>query len=105
MSKHTWNYADAAVARTGLMICTACRKGIETGEFRYRETDDAYLPQHRSCSANDPEWAKIDALNTVRAERDREFVKACAAFKAKWGVSDLDDYLDDAGREALKGQP
>jgi len=64
--RYRWNYADAATSRVGLMICTACRKPIGTGLFRYRETDDAYLPQHQACCEADPKWAAIDAASEAK---------------------------------------
>lgn len=42
------------------MICTDCQKPITSGDFRYRETDDAYKPQHRACSESDPGWETYD---------------------------------------------
>lgn len=59
MSK--WSYANAATSTHGTMICTACRKPVESGEYRVRETRDAYKVQHRACSADDPAWAARDS--------------------------------------------
>jgi hypothetical protein len=42
------------------MICTACRQPIAEGDFRYRQNDDGFLPQHRACSLDDIEWKRID---------------------------------------------
>lgn len=63
-----WTYTNAAVCTVSDMICTACRKPIERGQYRYRETDDAYLPQHRACSTSDPAWAKIPHTTGLREE-------------------------------------
>lgn len=71
MGKKDWCYSDASDTQVGLMICTACRKKIESGEFRYRETEEAYLPQHRSCCADDPGWKAVDEA-TAAFERDRD---------------------------------
>lgn len=59
MAKH-WEYTQTP-NQVGLMVCTACQRNITEGQFRYRETDDAYLPQHRACSADDPKWAQLDS--------------------------------------------
>ena len=56
-----WYYSDASYCKVGSMVCTHCKKKIAEGEFRYRETPDEYLPQHRDCSESDPNWAKMDA--------------------------------------------
>lgn len=85
-----WEYSDAAFNKCGLMICTACRKKIASGQFRYRETDEAYLSQHRECSSDDPQWAKIDAEASKRFEQRRQ--AAYAAFVAEFGLpNDLID--------------
>lgn len=55
-----WSYAQTPGTRVGLMICTGCNKPITDGDFRYRETEEAYLPQHRACCASDPHWGEVD---------------------------------------------
>lgn len=67
MAKH-WDYADAATSTTGLMVCTACRKKITEGQYRYRETEAEYLTQHRACCTADPMWAKMDKAEAARVE-------------------------------------
>jgi hypothetical protein len=68
-AKHRWYYADANGCRVGTMICTACRKPIESGLFRYRETERADLPAHRACTEFDPQWAVIDQCATESEAR------------------------------------
>jgi hypothetical protein len=89
-----WNYTDAAGQQVSDMICTACHRKIVDGEYRFRETDDAYLPQHRACSAADPQWARID---DKRRQRDRFFARrkdALQAFVNEFGAPD-DDLIDE----------
>lgn len=72
-NKFRWMYADRANRSVGTMICTHCQKPIKSGEYRYRETEDAYLPQHRACSEADPKWAELDKERAALAkEQARE---------------------------------
>lgn len=89
-----WNYSHAEICRVGTMICTACRQKINDGMFRYRETDDAYLPQHKACCADDPEWAHIE---TRRQKQEAYFVRrkdALQAFINEYGAPD-DELIDE----------
>lgn len=87
-----WNYASSN-QRVGLMICTACQKPIAEadGDFRFRETDDAYLPQHRACSSSDPEWVKIDENRRKQAAFWARRKAALQAFVNEFGAPDDDD--------------
>lgn len=58
--RKTWHYAIAPGTRAGLMVCTVCRKPIESGQFRYHSTKEAHFPQHRACSESDPRWKYLD---------------------------------------------
>ena len=87
MSK-SWRYDEAETRKVGTMICTACRKPITTGSFRYRETESAFLPQHRECSADDPNWAKMDTGRKMAAEQEVQRRVEFAAFVDKWGLPD-----------------
>lgn len=93
MAKH-WTYTNSLIQTVGSMTCMACGKPIaiiaagnpsETGDYRFRETDDAFLPQHRACSADDPEWAAID-------KRQQEYTAFYARRKAT-----LKAYIDEFG--------
>lgn len=102
MSKnHKYDYADASYSRCGLMNCAACGKKIESGEFRYRMAydkwfnDTGYVTFHRACTENDPNWKKQDAQRAANAERNSNMLKACIEFKAMWGVSELDELIDE----------
>lgn len=67
MAKH-WDYSDDATTHScGLMKCCSCGKDITEGPFRWRETDAAYVTQHRTCSEGDPKWAALDAEAAKRA--------------------------------------
>ena len=56
----SWTTHHAPGNRHGEMVCTACRKPIVEGDYRVRETLDAYLPQHRACSEQWPGWQALD---------------------------------------------
>lgn len=93
MAKH-WTYTDAVGQQVSDMICTACHQPIKSGEYRFRETDDAYLPQHRACSMDDPQWARIDEK---QRQRDAFFASRKAAlqkFVNDFGAPD-DDLIDE----------
>ena len=72
------------------MICTACNKPIESGEFRYHTTKDAHLPQHRQCSESDPQWGKLDAEQSQRTIYAKETLEDMKRIQARgfWDVSD-----------------
>lgn len=89
-----WMYSDTPGHQVGLMICTACRGKIESGEFRYRETEDAYLPQHRACSESDPEWPRLDKKRNDRLAFFARREAALQAFVNEFGAPD-DDLIDE----------
>lgn len=85
-----YTYSDASICQVSNMICTSCRKPILEGAFRFRETEEAYLPQHRSCTSQDPEWAAIDhrqQLHTAYAARRK---LALRKFIEEFGEPDED---------------
>jgi len=88
MSKKQWHYADAATSKVGKMICTACTKPILAGLYRYRETEDAYLPQHKACSSSDPRWSVLDACDEHRAAFAKRRAGAYARFVREFGEPD-----------------
>lgn len=88
-------YSSADRSRIGLMVCDACHKPIEVGEFRYRDAREKCVLHHRSCSEEDDNWARIDKQNDDARRELNEFVRACKAFKEKWNVNDLDYYIEN----------
>lgn len=98
----SWNYASAETHQVSDMICTACRKPIDNGEFRYRETDAGYFPQHRACSSDDVNWSRSDAKRAAQiafyADMDAAFKKFCETYGPP------DDEMIDAAR-ASQEQP
>lgn len=94
MSKKWEWYCDAGNSFHGRMVCVSCHKSIDDGEYRCRETKDAYITQHRACSASDPMWAKRDGERVKLLVRERELHRDALAFVAKWGVVDLQDVID-----------
>ena len=91
--RRDWRYGVAPGQQVGLMICTACRTKIETGEFRYRETEEAYLPQHKQCSLGDPEWVKMEQRQREYAAFYEERKAALQVYINKYGAPD-DDLID-----------
>lgn len=91
--KHYWYHANAPSTQAGNMICTVCYKQITSGDFRYRETEDAYLTQHRGCCQNDTYWKKKDRDSTKEKERFEKLLVAATGFKEKWQIDDLDDLI------------
>jgi hypothetical protein len=89
-------YSDAASSRHGLMVCNVCNKPIAEGEYRIRETEDAYITQHRACSEHDPNWEVRDRQRANREAQAERLAVAARAFIAEWGLVDLNDYADEA---------
>ena len=70
----------------GRMICQICRKKIEQGEsYRWWETSDAYLSEHRSCTTDDPMWVKLDKQKQDSLDYQKAYEQACEEFLEKWG--------------------
>ncbi|GGO89160.1 hypothetical protein GCM10011348_46260 [Marinobacterium nitratireducens] len=92
-----WDYYidDARTHSYGLMICSACGNKITKGEFRVRETEDAYITQHRSCSHTDGQWARRDAQRENRIRRAKDQLAAAIEFRDRWGTEALNDEIDD----------
>lgn len=93
MAKKDWQYTNVASARYGSMVCIACSKQIEEGQYRWRETAAAYLSQHRKCCADDPVWAKLDRELEQRVARVRSDLAEYTAFRAKHGNADIDEEI------------
>ena len=88
-----WEYANTLWLKLGRMICTECQHPIVQGDFRYRETDDAYLPQHRDCCADDTMWREIDNERITEHARLSQYLSDCIAFREKWNIDTLDDEI------------
>lgn len=76
------------------MRCTACQKPVSEGEFRIRETEEAYLVQHRHCSTDDENWAKLDAVVVEGLGRMKVRLTAYLAFREEWKADDLDESIE-----------
>lgn len=85
MSKIHWKYTNASTQQVGLMRCTSCGKQIIAGRYRYRETDEAFLPQHEACSGHDPTWARMNQASAAAEIADKRRREAFAAFIAEHG--------------------
>lgn len=96
-----WTYTIADNCRTGTMICTCCGKKITTGEYRYRmkyhsDSDkDYFINQHRECTLDDPNWAKLSKEALLREERNKQMLAEAIAFRDKWNTYELDELIED----------
>lgn len=95
-------YADSAFTRVGTMICSRCQKPISDGLFRYKNGGKGFTSVHRACCADDPSWGTVDGEQRRREKHNADFIAACKAFREKWGISDLDDYIDALSRPESK---
>ena len=92
--KYDWYYVTNAKShKTGNMICTHCNKLITQGEYRYRETSNAYLVQHRKCSEQDTHWKINDSLKEKQLKQILIKLKAYKDFKNLWDIDSLDDEI------------
>lgn len=92
-----WTYSDASICQVGTMICTACRQPIKDGALRYREDDSGFLPQHRACCPDDPEWEKIVKRQQEHAAFYERRKAALQAYVNEFGAPD-DDMIDEVMR-------
>jgi hypothetical protein len=92
-----WDYSDASICTAGTMVCTACRKPITEGAFRYRQIDQGYLTQHKACSLDDLEWKLIEKRQQEYAAFYERRKAALQAYVAEFGPPD-DDMIDEAVR-------
>jgi hypothetical protein len=95
MSKRkNWEYANALTSKHGSMICTHCKKAIETGDYRYAQVtkghDWEYVTQHRVCSKDDSQWAERDERDKLHIEELQEKLKEYEAFYARWEEEAID---------------
>jgi len=86
-----WTYSDASITTAGTMVCTACRKPITEGAFRYRQNDAGFLTQHKACSLDDLEWKQIERRQQEYAAYNARRVAALRAYIEEFGAPD--DYL------------
>lgn len=93
--RKNYSYANSSQMKTGLMVCVSCNKPITEGRYRYYETPRSFVNCHEACCADDPCWAELDIQARKAAERHAQFVQECREFRAKWGVSELDDYIPE----------
>lgn len=83
MGKH-YEYTHASRCKVGTMKCCRCGKKIE-GEYRYHETEHAYVPCHRECCPDDKKWAELDEYDRKKREWQDAYEKACEDFLTTWG--------------------
>ena len=100
---HTWHYSDVAYQEVGSMICTKCKHLIHNGEYRYRETPDAYLAQHRHCSTDDKMWQCLDKKKAESVIADVKRLGAYIKLRDKWGEEALNCEIEEM-EAALHGK-
>ena len=84
--KRHFHYEYESHNTHGLMKCQICGKKIEKGlSYRWWETTDAYLSEHRSCTQDDPEWTKLDKQKQESQDWQEGYDQACKDFLEKWG--------------------
>jgi hypothetical protein len=89
-----WTYSDASICTAGTMVCTACRKPITEGAFRYRENDAGFLTQHKACCLDDLEWKLIEKRQREYAAFYEGRKAALQAYINEYGAPD-DDLIDE----------
>lgn len=70
--KKNWVYTEAPGCKVGLMKCCGCNKKITSGEYRYYETEHAYVPQCKSCGGGDTHWVEHDRQNAEAIRKQWE---------------------------------
>jgi hypothetical protein len=92
-------YLNADTSRCGTMLCSGCGKQIVDGQYRCyqrnKSYDWAYVTHHRNCCSDDPKWQWLDAQCELEKARSAEFLIAAVEFRDKWGVSDLDELIEE----------
>lgn len=93
-----WTYSDASICTAGVMVCTACRKPITEGAFRYFKDDaKGYVTQHKACSLDDLEWKQIEKRQQEYAAYHERRRAALRAYIDEFGAPD-DDLIDECSR-------
>lgn len=81
------------------MRCGTCGQKITKRLYAYYEKSKAYdweyVTHHRECIPAHPCWKIFDDEQARREAFKKEFIAACIAFKKKWDVCELDEYIDD----------
>ena len=67
-----WVYAEANGCTVGLMRCCSCGKKITSGEFRYYETEEAYVCQCKKCGGSDKCWIEKDRQEAALVRKQWE---------------------------------
>jgi hypothetical protein len=84
--KRRLNYEYESRSRHGEMKCQLCHKEIKAGlSYRWWETANAYLSEHRSCTEDDPKWKEFDKQKQEAQKWDEAYKQACNDFLKKWG--------------------
>jgi hypothetical protein len=93
MAKKYWRYADAKNTSTGNMICYICNKKIESGKYKYYETETEYRNAHKQCTINDPKWEAIKRKELKYLKFLERKIAAYKEFRDKWKEDTLDEEI------------
>ncbi len=81
------------------MTCRSCGKPIADGPWRRctqsKGGEHGYVTHHRACSPDDAGWTRHDQRRRDGAVQADRLRAAAMAFRDKWGVSDLDDLIEE----------
>jgi hypothetical protein len=92
--KRDWRYVHTSNHTIGTMVCCSCNKLITDGDFRYRDNGNGFTVQCRPCSKDADQWKRVDHDRAASRQADRALLKEARQFKAKWGIFDLDDLIE-----------
>lgn len=98
MAKKNWNYCDGPGCMYVNMVCTACRKPITHGAFRYCEIGlygNTMHYQHKACSTADPTWAERELQMKQDIAFARERLAAYMAFRDTWHEPALNAHIEE----------
>ena len=96
--KRPWQYANAKNQMCGIMKCSLCGKMIIVGQYRFRESEEAYYAHaHRACVPIDQQnyWLEQEYKESLRKEDLKGYLQACIDFKQLWNTVALDDEIAD----------
>jgi len=102
-------FGEGSGCSHGTMVCAKCSRKIVPGaSYRvyqqsckddYGQPDWMYVAHHRECCADDPQWAKRDAAEVKYKSDQGVRITAFKEFAAKWGITELDDLIEELEHE------
>lgn len=80
------------------MVCSSCHQHIIEGQYRYRDGGPRWITIHRACSADDPQWRKMDSEQSANHHRLTLRLEAFKQFRETWKTHSLDDEITEMER-------